>query len=144
MQPDGAYVDQIPAGAKPPPSSPPAVRIVPGGGATTRPTPPGLYVQIASVADQEQAIRAGLDFAQRLGADRPPFIRGEVSSVEGQRRLLLYAGPFKDGEAARRFCGKALPGQACLGRAFAAPAPAPAGARQTKGPTSAGPQGKGD
>lgn len=140
MQPAGAYMDQIPAGARPPTANPPAVKITPNTGPVAqRPPPPGLYVQVASVGDQDQAIRAGLEVSQRLGANRPPFIRGVAATVQGQPRIHMFAGPFADEGVARRFCALAVPGQACLLHVFES-----APAAQTKGPTAAGPQGKGD
>ncbi len=145
MQSSGAYVDQIPAGAKPPPTAPPALKVTRGGvQAPQRETPAGLYVQVASVADQEQAVRASLELAQRLGSARPPFIRGEAAMVSGRMRLRMYAGPFADPVAAKRFCNFAIPGDVCLERVFTAPRTGTADPTQTKGPTKAGPQGKGD
>ena len=119
MQPGGAYVEQIPPGAKPPTGSTTPLRIVPNTTpVVSQAPPPGLYVQIASVLTQEQAVRTGLEFAQRLGAKRPPFIRGEAVMVEGQRRIRLYAGPLIDVTRALSFCALAMPNQSCLMRVF--------------------------
>lgn len=120
MQAQGAYVDQIPAGVKPPTAAPPALRITPNAGvASQRPPPPGLYVRIATVQNQEQALHVGMAFAQSLGANRPPFIRGEAQQVDGRPGLGLFAGPFASDPAARRFCEAALAGQVCTVRIFA-------------------------
>ena len=142
MQTSGAYVDQIPAGSRGAASDPGPLKIAPNPGqAVQRPPPPGLYVQVANVPDQAQAIEAGLSLAQRLGSGRPAFIRGQAALVQGQPRLLMYAGPFADDAAARRFCAQAVPQQACVTRVFTEPPPqrtAPQAA-QTAGPTRVGP-----
>ena len=142
MQTAGAYVDQIPPGARTTAPAPEPLKIAPNSARMAqRPPPPGLYVQIADVLNGEQAIEAGLAFAQRLGARRPPFIRGEAASVQGQPRLLMYAGPFVDAAAAQTFCAHAIPQQTCLTRLFAEPPPSSSrpNAPQIAGPTGVGP-----
>ena len=142
MQTGGAYVDQIPAGSRGAASAPAPLKLAPNPARVVqRPPPPGLYVQIANVLNQAQAIEAALSLAQRLGSGRPPFIRGEAASVQDQPRLLMYAGPFVDGDAAKRFCAQAIPQQACLTRLFTEPPPqrSTPKAAQTAGPTRVGP-----
>ncbi len=140
-----AYVEQIPAGAKPPQASPPVLKIVPDAApGPQRPAPPGLYVQVAAVTGQQQALQAGLDLAQRLGPDRPAFIRGVGAVVDGRPRIRMFAGPFAGAAAASRFCALAIPDQACTEQVFPPASAVHAAPSQRRGPTSAGPRGEGD
>ena len=137
-----AYVEQIPAGAEPS-TSPPVLKITPGAGPRVQPPPAGLYVQVASVVGQQQALQAGLELTQRLGANRPAFIRGVGALVDGRPEIRMFAGPFVDSAAAKRFCALALPDQECAQKIFAATPRTSLPARGTGCPTSAGPPGKG-
>lgn len=114
MQDAGAYIEQVPAGAKPP-----ALRITPTGKLASAPTPAaGLYVRIADARTQAEAIRDSLTLAEQLGVRRPRFIRGDVVQIGGRAHILLFAGPFTDAAAARAFC-EAASAQSCVTRDFA-------------------------
>ena len=117
IQSTGAYVEQIPLGAKPP-SAPTSTGVLNAKPLVSRPSPPGLYVQVAEAATQEDAVRSSLEFSQRLGSNRPPFIQGLTEMAEGRPRIVLFAGPFADGEAAERFCRAAMPSGPCQVRPF--------------------------
>lgn len=120
-----AYVEQIPPGVRipsPPPRDPPPRTVGPPANVTP---PPGLYVQVASVVTPQQAIQAGLDLTQRLGAARPPFIRGVKVQVNGAARIRMFAGPLADEASARRLCAVALPNDSCLMQTFPPTPPAP-------------------
>lgn len=137
-QTGGVCVDQIPPGSKPPPVSPPVLRVTPSTGPiVAKPLPPGIYVQIASAATQEDAIKSGLELSQRLGRDRPAFIRGVTQVVEGKPRIVLFAGPFADEGAVGHFCATALAGGPCQARVFSPES-------QKGGPDPRRAQGKGD
>ena len=112
MQNAGAYVEQIPAGIKPP-----VARITAAGKpVAVRAAPAGVYVQVADVRTQSEAVRASLALAERLGAQRPRFLRGEVVQTAGGARILMFAGPFDDAAAAHAFCDVALPSEPCVSR----------------------------
>lgn len=131
MQVAGAYVEQIPVGAKPP-----VPRITAAGKIVAPPVPPaGLYVQVADVRTQDEAVRASLALAQRLGAQRPRFVRGEIMRVAGQARIFMYAGPFGAAAAASAFCAVALSDSPCVTRDLKAgrpPEPPPPEGRQKR------------
>lgn len=115
---DAAYVEQIPAGARPPAGSAAPPPLLRGSGPRSPPpprsAPAGLYVQVASVPGPREAVQAALEVTDRLGAQRPAFVRGVKVVVNGTPRIRLYAGPLADEPAARRLCAAAIPGQPCL------------------------------
>lgn len=111
MQAAGAYIDQIPAGAKPP-----TLAIRQGVGATASPAPPGVYVRVANAQTQAEAVRASLALTARLGPLRPRYIRGEAEAQAGGSRILMYAGPFATSDDVKAFCHKALAEEPCEAR----------------------------
>lgn len=123
MQAAGAYVDQIPPGAHPPPV---VVRRPPAGAPRPTSPPPGLYLQVASAASQPEAVRAGLAVTASAGDARPAFIRGVAVTVDGQRRIRLFAGPLRGIDEARALCARVLPeGSPCLTATFGESPPPP-------------------